>query len=163
MTRSTHHLKAIAALLLSALLGACSTGDQGPSASPEIVQAIKARKANYKEIGGAFKTVGDELKSSAPDVNSLGPALQEIVSRSNDQLQYFPTGSGPESHEKTRAKADIWANFEAFSKSQDGFVVKAKALAQAQASGADAAALAGQYRELGEACKGCHDRFRVPE
>ena len=41
------------------------------AAAPNIVAAIKARQANYKEIGGSFKAINDELKSDSPDMNSV--------------------------------------------------------------------------------------------
>jgi hypothetical protein len=43
------------------------------AAAPAVTNAIKARQASYKEIGGAFKSINDELKSGAPDMNSVKP------------------------------------------------------------------------------------------
>jgi cytochrome c556 len=132
------------------------------AAAPAISAAIAARKANYKEIGGAFKTVNDEIKSGAPDMNTVRPLAKDIATRAALQLKNFPRGSGPESGLKTRAKAAIWSDAAAFLKLQNDMVSAAKTLSAA-AAGGNAAALASARDALGASCKSCHDRFREPE
>jgi cytochrome c556 len=153
----------LCALLAIGVTGCSGTASEGPPPAPEILQAIKARQSNYKEIGGAFKSIGDELKSAVPDFNSVGPAAREILTRAQNQLQFFPTGSGPESHVKTRAKPAIWADFTAFTQAHEKFVSSAQQLSDALVSGADRTALSQRAATLGESCKACHDRFRVPD
>jgi len=153
----------LCAVLAIGVTGCSGTASQGPPPAPGILQAIKARQSNYKEIGGAFKSISDELKSAVPDVNSVGPAAREIFTRAQNQLQFFPTGSGPESHVKTRARPAIWADFTAFTQAHEKFVSSAHQLAEAVASGADRTALSQRAAALGETCKACHDRFRVPD
>lgn len=140
----------IAALLSTAALAA---------ASPAITAAIAARKANYKEIGGAFKTINDEIKSGSPDFNSVRPLARDIANRSALQLKHFPKGSGPESGVKTRAKAAIWKDYASFTKLQKDMVTSATAL-NAAATARDVAALAKARTALGATCKSCHDKFR---
>jgi len=153
----------VISLLLGTLLSACGGKSDHPPAAPEIVAAIKARKANYKEIGGAFKTLTDEIKSGAPDVNALGPMARDIVTRSQGQLQHFPPGSGPESGEKTRAKADIWSDQAGFTRAHEDFVLRAQQLVQALEGPADPTMLAERHKALGASCKTCHDRYRLPD
>jgi len=157
------HMLMIAAgggLLLMGLSGCGSRdGQDVVAASPEIVEVIEARKVNYKEIGGAYKTIADEIKSGAPDLNTIGPMAQEIRTRAAGQLDYFVAGSGPESGEKTRAKAQIWRSLADFSAAHEKFLAAADRLIAAAKSG-DVAAVSARYDELGAACKGCHDRFR---
>lgn len=129
------------------------------AASPAIVSAIAARKANYKEIGGAFKTINDEIKSGSPDMNTIKPLARDIATRSALQLKHFPKGSGPESKQKTRAKALIWKEFAAFSKLQKDMVTAANALNTAAASG-NVGAMTTARNALGGTCKSCHDRYR---
>lgn len=132
------------------------------AATPQVTQAIAARKANYKEIGGDFKTLNDEIKSGAPDPNAVTSAARDIQRRSKLSLPYFVPGSGPESGEKTRAKADIWTNLADFTKWQENFIAAADRFAQTAEAG-DAAAIATQFKVLGEACKSCHDKYRERE
>ncbi|QGP81120.1 c-type cytochrome [Sphingobium sp. CAP-1] len=147
--------KAAAILSLAFLAGSYAAW----AASPVATAAVNARKANYKEIGGAFKTINDELKSGAPDMNSVRPLARDIATRSALQLKYFPKGSGPESGLKTRAKAAIWSDNAAFVKLQNDMVSASKALNAAAESG-NGSALASARTTLGGLCKSCHDRFR---
>ena len=129
------------------------------AATPAIVAAITARKANYKEIGGDFKTISDEIKTGAPDLATVRPAAKDLVTRAAGQLKYFPKGSGPESGEKTRAKAEIWTDQATFAKLQNDMVGAAGKLQAATVSG-DLAGLTAARTALGGACKACHEKFR---
>lgn len=140
----------IAAFLSTAVLAA---------ASPAISAAIAARKANYKEIGGAFKTINDEIKSGSPDFNSVRPLAKDIAGRAALQLKHFPKGSGPESGVKTRAKAAIWKDYAGFTKLQKDMVTSANAL-NAAATARDLSAMTKARTALGATCKACHDKFR---
>jgi cytochrome c556 len=131
------------------------------AASPAITTAVNARKANYKEIGGAFKSINDELKSASPDMNTVRPAARDIASRSALQPRNFPRGSGPESGLQTRAKAEIWRDTAVFARLQNDMVQAANIMNSAAASG-NVAALRSARDGLGATCKGCHDLFRVP-
>ena len=144
-----------ATAILIATMGAVAAS----AATPQIVAAVNARKANYKEIGGAFKTINDEIKSGNPDMNAVKTAARDIAARAPQQLKYFPKGSGPESGIKTRAKAVIWADQATFLKGQQELVAASAALQTAAMSG-DGAALASARTRTAAACKSCHDRFR---
>lgn len=130
------------------------------AASPAVTSAVKARQASYKEIGGAFKSINDELKSGAPDMNSVKPLARDIASRAALLPKYFPKGSGPESGLKTRAKAEIWKDNATFVKLQTDMIAAARSLDAAAASG-NAASLGAARTALGGTCKSCHDRFRA--
>lgn len=129
------------------------------AASPTVVAAIKARKANYKEIGGAFKTISDEVKTGSPDLATIRPLARDIAGRAAGQLKWFPKGSGPESGEKTRATAAIWTDLAGFNRAHASFVAAANGLNIAIATG-NAARIAQAQKTLGASCKACHDRYR---
>ena len=131
------------------------------AAAPNIVAAVQARQANYKEIGGSFKAINDELKSGSPDMNTVRPAARDIASRAAHTLKFFPRGSGPESGLKTRAKADIWANQAEFVRVQQEMISSANALNTAAMAG-DVGRMQSARGVLGGTCKTCHDRFRAP-
>jgi cytochrome c556 len=151
------------AIALSAALFAGSYAAYSAyAASPAATAAVNARKANYKEIGGAFKTINDEVKSGAPDMNSVRPLARDLAGRAALQLRNFPRGSGPESGLKTRAKPEIWSDNATFVKLQNDMVSAANALNAAAAKG-DVAGLTAARTTLGGICKSCHDRFRTPE
>lgn len=133
-----------------------------PAAPPGVSTAIAARQANYKEIGGDFKAISDELKSGSPDVATIRSSVQDLYSRVSGQSKYFVKGSGPESGIKTRAKAAIWSDEATFTGLQTDMVASAEALRQLVANG-DVAAITAARAKLGAACKACHDKFREPE
>ena len=130
------------------------------AAAPAITSVVKARQASYKEIGGAFKRINDELKSGAPDMNSVKPLARDIAGRAALLPKYFPKGSGPESGLKTRAKPDIGKDNAAFVKLQGDMITAAPSSARAAASG-NVAGLGAARNTLGSTCKSCHDRFRA--
>lgn len=136
-----------------------SGGYAAYAASPAATSAVAARKANYKEIGGAFKTINDEIKTGAPDLATIRPLARDIVTRASGQLKYFPKGSGPESGVKTRAKANIWTDQATFVKNHNDMLGAAKALQAATLTG-DLAAMTTARTALGGTCKSCHDKFR---
>jgi Cytochrome c556 len=140
----------------AAVLAAPAVGQQSGAA------AVAARKANYKEIGGAFKSINDELRSGSPDMNSLRPATRDIAQRAQVTLRHFPRNSAPGAGIKTRAKAEIWSNQAAFVKIQNEMIAAAKALDVA-AGANDVAAIKKARDTLGGTCKSCHDRFREPD
>lgn len=148
--------RGVASLCLVGLM-ACAT--VAWAASPAMTTAVAARRANFKEIGGAFKSVNDELKSGAPDLNTVRPLARDLAARSGQLAKYFPRGSGPEAGVKTRAKAAIWKDYATFSKLQTDMVTAANAL-NAAAQRGDTAGMGSARLALGGTCKSCHDRFR---
>lgn len=144
-------------MLAAAVLGTPAAGKQGAQGAA----AAAARKGNFREIGGAFKTINDELRTGAPDMNAVRPAARDLAQRAQLTLGQFPRSSAPGPSLQTRAKADIWANQAAFVKLQNEMIAAAKAL-DAAASRGDVAAMKGARDTLGGTCKSCHDRFREP-
>lgn len=148
-------LGAAVVVLGASIAASPAIGQQGAAA------ALAARKGNYREIGGAFKTINDELRSGAPDMNAVRPAARDLAQRAKLTVGQFPRGSGPGPGVVTRAKAEIWSNQAAFVKLQNDMIAAAKALDAAAARG-DVAAIKGARDVLGGTCRSCHERFREP-
>jgi len=132
------------------------------AATPAIVSAIKARQANFKEIGGDFKAVGDEIKSGAPNLSAVRGAAHDLNQRAGGQAKYFVRSSGPDSGVKTRALPAIWSDAAGFAK-MNGDFVRAAAGLDAAAQKGDVAGLVAARSTLGMACKGCHEKYRAQE
>jgi cytochrome c556 len=129
------------------------------AATPAEVQ--KARHEHYEELGDAFKAVRDGTKASTPDWAAIQKAAATVNEASINQAQWFPQGTGPEAG-KTRALPEIWSKPADFTAAQKMFEERApKLLAAARAKDVDAVTKA--FRDLGGACKNCHDTFRAPE
>jgi len=129
------------------------------AATPAELQ--KARHDHYKELGDAFKSVRDASKAAAPDFAALEKAAEIVSKASVDQQQWFPKGTGPEAG-KTRALPEIWSKPDEFTAAQKMFAERApKLLAAAKTK--DVAAITAAFKDVGGACKNCHDTFRAPE
>ena len=125
--------------------GALAHEDMGKVPNTPAGKAVAARHQNYKQLGGAFKALTDELKKDTPDKAVIAASAAKMKALAGQIPSWFPKGSGPESGAKTDAKPDIW-------KDPNGF-----------AAAGDLEAVKGQVRATGGACKNCHDKFRVPE
>ncbi len=124
-------------------------------------EAQIARHEHYEELGDAFKAVRDNSRGDNPDWAALEKAAQTVVAASIDQQQWFAKGTGPESG-KTRALPEIWSKPDDFTAAQKMLTERApKLLAAVKAK--DAAGVQAAFKEVGGACKNCHDNFRAPE
>lgn len=146
------------------LVGAVAIAAAGTAAYAQFSpkEAVTARVSGYRETGAAFKTINDQLKSDVPLKVMLRASAKRIVQTSHDQYGWFPRGSGPESGEKTKAKAAIWTDAAAFKAAQDNFQQQAGRMSQAVDSG-DVGQMKTATRALGEACAACHNKFREKE
>ena len=80
-----------------------------------------------------------------------------MVDASIDQQQWFAKGTGPEAG-KTRALPEIWSKPDDFTAAQKMLTERApKLLAAVKAK--DAAGVQAAFKEVGGACKNCHDNF----
>ncbi len=128
--------------------------------SPEEV--IKARQANLRDMGGAFKGINDELKKSQPQLPLIRQFVEQIDDLARQQSFWFPAGSGPEAEIKTAAKVDIWKRPQEFRQATEQLMHEATAMLKV-ASGTDVDAIRAQTKALGAACSGCHKVFREKE
>lgn len=144
------------------LLALFAFAASGPAFGQPAAEAVKARQANFKQLGGAFKQINDALKADTPD-----RALIQANAIKADQLAgklgtWFPRGSGPESGVETAAKAEAWTDAAGFAAAARALKAETAKLAQLSLNG-DADALRAQGRAVGATCKSCHDKFRVPK
>jgi cytochrome c556 len=125
-------------------------------------QAVDARQHNLKDLGGAFKAIRDQVRKSQPDMTQVQQAAEQIDQLAADMKAWFPKGSEPTEDVETDAKAEIWSDPSGFAHVLAKFQQEVpKLLTLAKAS--DAAGLRKQVATVGAACKGCHDKYRVPQ
>jgi len=149
-------LCASSAVVIASFMTAAQAAD--PKTPAEMQ---KARHEHYEELGDAFKAVRDQSKASSPDFAALLKAAEIVNEASINQQQWFPKGTGPEAG-KTRALPEIWSKPDDFTAAQKMLSDRApKLLAAAKAK--DLEAVTSAFKELGGACKNCHDNFRAPE
>jgi cytochrome c556 len=125
-------------------------------------EAAKARAAHMKELGGAAKAIGQQLKSGAPDLAVIKLSAAKIAAGAHDLPTWFPAGSGQEADPKSAALPLIWTD-------AAGFATKAKALdtaagqLNAVAQGGDAAGVPAAFKAVGAACHGCHETYQAKD
>ncbi len=142
---------------IAAFVAAGVTATAAWAATP--AQTISARQANFKQMGRAFKAVGDQLKQSAPDVATIRTNATIIAQSAGRVHSGFPRGSGPEAGVKTAALPIIWQDNRDFQAKANQLVGAARGLKRA-ADGGNLDAIKAAVPALGGACKGCHDKFK---
>ena len=153
MSSSIFHRKSL--LAISAVVICASVYAATP------VELQKARHEHFESLGDAFKAVRDQSKAATPDFAALQKAAETVQKASVDQQQWFAKGTGPEAG-KTRALPEIWSKPDEFAAAQKMFAERAPALVAA-AKSKDVDAVGKAFKELGGACKNCHETFRSPE
>jgi cytochrome c556 len=155
---------------------AVATADEGAES------IIRHRIASFREIGTAYKAIGDELKRARPEVSRLRESAELIRVRSTEVLEWFPAGSEPPRPEggwldailawfssddepmpaievRSRARQSIWTERAKFEQAAKQFSAEASALAAAARSG-ERSVLSARLRSVGASCSRCHDDFR---
>lgn len=171
MTKRLHLLAAATLALALAACGGEGTTADGAAAAPTagdatlpsgvtVKQQIEVRQKALKEMGAAMKTISDQMKSGAPALDQIRPAVQTIKTHAAELPTWFPAGTGPESEVKTEALSKIWEDQPGFHAAAERLVTEANKLSDV-ATGDDLAAIGAQVGAVGGSCKNCHDQFRL--
>lgn len=128
--------------------------------APGTIQAT--RHDGFKAMGGAMKAIGDQLKSGAADKAVVVRNAETIAATAPKIPGWFPKGSGPESGQKTAAKAEIWSNWGEFKKDADALKTESAKLVTVARAG-DMDGVGAQMKATGAACGACHKAFRAKE
>jgi cytochrome c556 len=145
--------------VISAILAASVFAGAAFAAELDDEDFIKARIAHFREIGTSFKGINDQAKTGHPDMAKVKELAGDLNALAKQQYTWFRPGSGPESEEQTKAKADIWKKPAEFKAAQDRLLAESNNML-AGASAGDAAGLPGRIKTLGAACQNCHQQFR---
>lgn len=121
--------------------------------------AVQYRHDQFKRIGGAFKTLNEQTRASAPDLAIIRTNVATIAQLAPDLPNWFPANSAPAAGLQTHAKAEIWSNAPAFATRVHDFQAAVQALSAASA-GSDTAAITASVRAVGQTCGSCHNDFR---
>jgi cytochrome c556 len=123
--------------------------------------AIKYRQAMYKVMYGNFAQAGSMV---AGRVQFDAKRIAVTTDRVTYLFQMIPEGFAPESKEgaPSKAKPEIWTDRMEFNRLMKDMQAKASKLATAsKARGVTAEKLKGVFKEAGDACKACHDKFKA--
>lgn len=148
--------------LILALLATTVAGSALAQVKPE--DAIKYRQSAYGFAAwnmSKLKLVLDAKDFNKDEAIKAANAIQ-TVANSGMGVLYVPGTEKGVGFKETRAKAEIFTDKEGVGKVAMAFNKEANELAKVAATG-DAAALKVQFGKVGEACKGCHEKFRADE
>jgi cytochrome c556 len=116
---------------------------------------IHDRHERMEAIGDLAKKINDALKQGQNDV--VAESAAAMAEKAENIAALFPEGSV---HPNSRAKAEIWQDWEKFERLAKQLPENAAALAAAARGGSDVSAAS---KTLFGTCKSCHDEFRQPE
>ncbi|WP_353472446.1 cytochrome c [Salipiger sp. H15] len=146
----------VAATATLAVIGTAALAQQVPA-------PLKARQGEMNILAINLGILGDMARGKSPyDAEAAQMAAESIVAVTMiNKAPLFPAGTSEMELEGTRAKAEIWDDWEGFSAKWTGLAEAATGLQKVAATGQEA--LGPAVGQLGGACKACHDTFRAPE
>lgn len=127
-----------------------------------VENAYDVRHERFEGMGDSLKAINRELKGGSPDVSRIKQEAASLVSSGEQLPSWFPAGSGPDVHARSRAKAEIWSDGPGFSRAHAAFLQQAQAF-QRLAEAGDLEQLRGAAPALGKSCGNCHESYRGPE
>lgn len=148
-------VKSNSSLLLRTILQALFASFIGSFGFSVVAAAdiIADRKAGFKAINASAKAItaaigGGDYAIVIREANNISSWAQKIPS-------YFPEGSGSGD---TRARAEIWVNFDDFTALSKANETAANRLVTAAKSG-DPDVMMASLEKLGESCRACHKSY----
>jgi cytochrome c556 len=128
--------------------------------APSPKATIEARRAGFKRMGAALKSIMEQLKAETLVPAKLVAPAEVIATGATAHRAWFPSGSGSEAGVETDALPQIWQDRAKFDSFGDQLVTEAQALTAAVAA-ADPAVIGAQARRVAAACAACHRSFRA--
>lgn len=125
--------------------------------------AIKFRQSGYAFMAWNMTKLKGMLVDNPASFNKdqavvAANTIQAIANSGMGGL-YVPGSDKGKGWKETRVKPELFTDKDGVGKVAVAFNKEANELAKVAASG-DAAALKAQFGKVGEACKGCHEKFR---
>ncbi len=143
------------------LIGVATSASAAANPDPAaLAQIVHARRDHFHALGKATKSLREQIGRANPDWALVASDTTQIGHLAAALPTWFPAGSGRGHGIKTKARAKIWAQPQAFAAAARTLSTRAQDLAQAVASH-DRRTLELRARALGQACGTCHHRFRA--
>ncbi|WP_417741357.1 c-type cytochrome [Salipiger sp.] len=141
---------------------ALSLGLAGAAMAQDHSDQMKARQGQFRILAINLGTLGDMAQGKTEyDAEAAQAAADTLVAVSMiHQPPLWPEGSSTAEMDGTRAKPEIWTDWEGFASKWAGLGEAAGAMQTAAGEGLDA--IRPAMGELGGACKACHDSYRAP-
>jgi cytochrome c556 len=151
MLRKSVALKSSLAVLLAVSLPALA--DTAPEDAKDY------RTSVMTTLRGHVSAASMHVRGLVDDNGFLTEHAEGLANGARELKYLFPAGSDVEDSE---ALPIIWEQPEEFQKAIDN-AEKATAAFREAVAGGDKANIGAAFRDVGAACRGCHDRFRVDD
>jgi cytochrome c556 len=155
---------AVAATAVAAVASIAFAQNAAPPAKVEPAKAeaaMKDRSAFMKANSEREKILIAVMKGEAPLDDKAKQAAQQQADATKDLLGKFPGGSGADVVKDSRAKVEIWQQWDKFAQLASNAQAATAASAVAAQSG-DAKIFAEKEDVAVKACAACHRDYRAP-
>jgi cytochrome c556 len=125
-------------------------------AKPE--DAVKYRQSAFTLMGDHMGRINGQLKAGSPNIQAIQSSAALIETLSKLPFEAFTPDS--DMVPSTKAKPEIWkdtAKVKQLAEKMQGEVSKLAAASK----GGDVKAIRAQFGTVGQACKACHDDYRM--
>lgn len=122
---------------------------------------VEYRQAVMSSLGGHAGAIARIVKRQV-GYDHIVPHARAIAATAPVVGDVWPDNSKPSDYEKTDALPEIWQQPEDFRKKIDTFEEAANNFLATAQDGDDAEIVAA-FKELGQACGGCHDDYRAED
>ena len=119
-----------------------------------VADVVSDRKANFRANAASMKAIAAAI--GAGDYLTVINQAEKISTWAQKIPTYFPQGSDSGD---TKARAEIWINFDDFTSLSKANEASANRLVTAAKSGDPGAMMAG-LKNLGGSCKACHKLYK---
>ena len=147
------------------VLAALSMGVLAQGGMMEKRDAVADRQELMKNNGANFKDL--QNKAKAGQFAAIAVNAQNIAISMRHVPMLFPKDSMGKPEQKSRAKPEIWQDWDgfiaAYEKAEHAAIDLMELTKDAEKTGVTAEQVEQGWKALGGACKNCHDKFRVPE
>lgn len=138
-------------IVLAAVIGGASLAH-----AEEPENFIKYREAMMKAMAGHSGAASQIVRGKVSPEGHLQMHAKSLEELASDIASLFPEGSD---FGETEAKDDIWKDWDKFQKAADNTKQATAAFAAAVDTG-DKAKIAATFKDVGQSCKSCHEKFR---
>lgn len=146
-----------ALLIAAASFGAANADEMNGGLSVE--KSVEIRHGTMEAIAGHMKALGAVAKGEAAADAGTPVHAMSLNALAKTVPALFMVNAVTD---KSRAKPEIWGDWDAFTKASDDFAMATGDLVEAAKSG-DAGQIGAALGAVGKTCGGCHKPFRAPK
>jgi len=156
-------MKNVAKFLAAGLALTVLAGTASAQVIGKMEDQVRWRQSAYHTMAWSMARIKANVEGTynKDQVAEAANVIQAIANSKMGAL-YQPGSDKGKGWKETRLKSEFFTDKDTLGKVAGNFGQQANEMAKVAATG-DAAAVKAQFGKLGEACKGCHEKFRAEE